>query len=88
MKRSDTLKIDAQGAVHIPAPLLERAGWTVGDTLIAFDTDDGVLLLSRSNVEAVTSARLDGHELLAALMLDRRHEAAQDDQSGVVTPPL
>lgn len=86
MRRPELLQISAEGAVQMPDSLLDRAGWSIGDTLFAIDTEHGVLLLSRSDAEAVTSARLDGHDLLTALMLDRRQEAARDEEPGAVNP--
>ena len=77
---SDTLavQVGAKGRIVVPAGLRARRQWTVGSTLVAIDTDLGVLFADRNDVEKLVGARLAGHDLVGELIADRRREAAAD----------
>lgn len=77
---SDTLAIQVgdKGRVVIPAELRARHQWATGSTLVAIDTEFGVLLAGRETVERMVRARLAGHDLVAELLTDRRDEAARE----------
>ncbi|WP_439565400.1 AbrB/MazE/SpoVT family DNA-binding domain-containing protein [Microcella sp.] len=78
---SDTLAVQVgnKGRVVVPASIRARHAWVEGSTLVALDTELGVLLADRSAVERLVKARLAGHDLLADLVHDRRREAAREN---------
>lgn len=77
---SDTLAVQVgdKGRVVIPAELRARHQWGTGATLVAIDTEVGVLLAGRDTVERMVRERLAGHDLVSELIADRRAEAARD----------
>lgn len=77
---SDTLAVQVgnKGRVVVPASIRARHQWVEGSTLVALDTELGVLLADQSAVERLVRARLAGTDLLADLLTDRRREAADD----------
>lgn len=77
---SDTLAVQVgeKGRVVVPASIRARHQWEVGSTLVAVDTELGVLLADRSALEELVRARLAGLDLLGELIADRRREAADD----------
>lgn len=76
----DTLVVQVgdKGRVVIPAELRARHQWGTGATLVAIDTELGVLLAGREIVERLVRERLAGHDLVAELLADRRSEAARE----------
>ena len=48
--------------------------------LVAIDTDLGVLLANRDDVERLVRSRLAGHDLLGELLADRRRDAQADSE--------
>lgn len=77
---SDTLAVQVgeKGRVVVPASIRARHRWEVGSTLVAVDTELGVLLADRSALEELVRARLAGLDLLGELIADRRREAIDD----------
>lgn len=77
---SDTLAVQVgeKGRVVVPASIRTRHGWEAGSTLVAVDTELGVLLADRSALEELVRIRLAGRDLLGELIADRRREAAAD----------
>ena len=43
------------------------------------DTDEGIVLLTREQLHARVQAQLEGHDLVADLIADRRREAAAEN---------
>ena len=80
---SDTcaVQVGNKGRVVVPASIRARHAWVDGSTLVALDTELGVLLADQSAVERLVRARLAGHDLLAELLNDRRLEAGRDAAS-------
>jgi len=83
----DTLGVQVgnKGRIVVPAALRARHQWVEGSELVALDTDLGVLLADRSAVERLVRERLAGRDLLHELLVDRRRDAALDDDSSL--PP-
>lgn len=79
---SDTLAVQVgnKGRVVVPATMRARHRWVEGSTLVALDTDLGVLLADQSAVERLVRAQLAGHDLLNELLSDRRREAVRDGE--------
>lgn len=82
---SDTLAVNVgeKGRVVVPSSIRARHGWVAGSTLVAIDTELGVLLADRSALESLVRARLAGRDLVGELIADRRREAAHDDGSAL-----
>lgn len=82
---SDTLAVNVgeKGRVVVPSSIRARHGWETGSTLVAIDTELGVLLADRSALEALVRSRLAGRDLVGELIADRRREAAHDDGSAL-----
>lgn len=78
---SDTLAVQVgnKGRVVVPASIRARHAWVEGSTLVALDTELGVLLADQGAVERLLRSRLAGHDLIADLLDDRRREAARDN---------
>jgi len=83
---SDTLAVQVgnKGRVVVPASIRTRHQWVEGSTLVALDTELGVLLADQESIERLVRARLSGIDLLADLLADRRREAANDSSSRTV----
>lgn len=80
---SDTLAVQVgnKGRVVVPASIRARHQWVEGSTLVALDTELGVLLADQESIERLVRARLSGIDLLSDLLADRRREAADDSSS-------
>ena len=70
-----------RGRVVIPAELRERAGLAEGTALVLLETSRGLVLLTRDQVKARFRADLQGTDLVAELLADRRREAAAEDSA-------
>jgi AbrB family looped-hinge helix DNA binding protein len=68
-----------RGRLVIPAELRERAGLAEGTHLIVLETARGLVLLTRSQLQELVRADLEGLDLVGELIAERRAEAAVDD---------
>jgi len=68
-----------RGRLVIPSEVRERAGLTEGSPLILLETTDGLVLLTRSQLQRLVRADLAGLDLVGDLLAERRAEAAADD---------
>jgi hypothetical protein len=59
----------------LPAGLRQSRGWPEGSVLLLLETDDGVLLTTRDDLERQVRAELAGANLVADLLEERRAEA-------------
>ena len=67
-----------RGRLVIPAPLRERAGLAEGTPLVLMETPQGLVLLTRSQLQELVRAELAGLDLVGELLAERRTEAAED----------
>lgn len=63
----------------IPAGLRERAGLEEGTPLVLIETPGGLVLLTRSQLRDRVQADLEGLDLVAELLAERRAEALAED---------
>ena len=68
-----------RGRLVIPSEVRERAGLTEGSPLILLETTDGLVLLTRSQLQRLVRADLAGLDLVGDLLAERRAETAADD---------
>jgi AbrB family looped-hinge helix DNA binding protein len=68
-----------RGRLVIPAELRERAGLAEGTPLILLDAPDGLVLLTREQLQQLVRADLTGLDLVGELLAERRAEAAAED---------
>lgn len=68
-----------RGRVVIPAPMRERAGLVEGRRLVLLDTPNGVVLLTREQLQDLVRRDLAGLDLVGELLAERRAEADAED---------
>ena len=66
------------GRLVIPIEVRDRHGWEAGTPLVAIDTDAGVLVMSADEGLAWLRGRVDGRDLVAELLDERRAEVTRD----------
>ena len=73
------LTVGDRGRIVVPADVRERAGLVAGTPLVLVETDDGLVLLTRSQLRARVQADLAGLDLVSELLADRRAQARAED---------
>jgi len=68
-----------RGRLVVPAELRERLNLKPGSPLVLLDTPHGVVLATREQVKDLVRAGLQGLDLVAELLEDRRRQAAAED---------
>lgn len=63
----------------MPLEVRERHGWNDGDSLVAVDTDDGLLVMGTDEALSWLQSRLKGRDLVAELLADRRAEVKREE---------
>jgi bifunctional DNA-binding transcriptional regulator/antitoxin component of YhaV-PrlF toxin-antitoxin module len=63
-----------RGRFVVPVEVRERHGWDQGTSLVALDTDAGMLLMDSDEALAWLRSRIVGRDLVAELLADRRAE--------------
>lgn len=63
----------------VPLEVRERHGWNDGDSLVAVDTDDGLLVMGTDEALSWLQSRLKGRDLVAELLADRRAEVKREE---------
>jgi AbrB family looped-hinge helix DNA binding protein len=79
MSGTHTVVVGDRGRIVVPADVRERAGLRAGTPLILLETPDGLVLLTRDQLQARVRAELAGLDLVADLLADRRRAAAEED---------
>ncbi len=62
----------------MPAGLRESRGWAEGSVLLLLETNDGVMLMTRDELERQVHAEFAGADLVNELLAERHAEAAKD----------
>ena len=68
-----------RGRLVVPAEVRERMGLTTGTPLVILETPGGLVLLTRDQLLDRVREELDGVDLLADLLADRRSAAERED---------
>lgn len=73
------MTVGDRGRLVIPMELRQRKNWPEGTVLIAVETERGVILTGRSELEQFIRAQLDGEDVVGALLEERRRVSAVED---------
>jgi AbrB family looped-hinge helix DNA binding protein len=68
-----------RGRVVVPSALRARRNWSEGTALVAIETDRGVVVTSRSELEGFVRDQLAGSDLVAQLIEERRAASRRED---------
>ena len=68
-----------RGRLVVPAEVRERMGLTTGTPLVILEPPGGLVLLTRDQLLDRVREELDGVDLLADLLADRRSAAERED---------
>ena len=68
-----------RGRIVIPAEIRDRRGWKPGTPLIAIETESGIVLAERDDLERLIRAQFGGRDLVSELLEERRAAAAAED---------
>ena len=78
---SDTYSVTVgnKGRIVLPADLRQERGWFEGTVLLLLETEGGVELLTRDELERQVLAQADGTtDVVGELIAERRAEAARE----------
>lgn len=70
-----------RGRLVIPAELRQRKHWEAGTALVAIETQSGVILTRREELECLVRAQLAGADVVTALIQERRATALREDEA-------
>lgn len=70
-----------RGRVVLPAGIRARRNWSEGTTLVAIETDRGVILTTRDELERIVREQLAGTDVVAALLSERRAASLREDDA-------
>ena len=68
-----------RGRLVVPAELRERLHLGAGTVLILLETPQGVVLATREQIKQLVRGQLEGTNIVAELLADRRRQAAAED---------
>ena len=78
MSGTHTATMGDRGRLVVPADVRDSQGWVEGTPLAVVDTPDGVLLMTKAQLLAHLRRTLDGQDVVAELLADRRTAAATE----------
>jgi AbrB family looped-hinge helix DNA binding protein len=79
MNGTYSLVMGDRGRIVVPVEVRQRAGLDEGTPLVLLETPDGLVLLTREQLRARVRQELQGLDLVAELLADRRQAAANED---------
>lgn len=79
MTDATSVTVAEDGALVLPASVLERLGWSPGSAPILTETEDDVLLTDRATALSRARSLIGGRPLVDELIADRHREAANAD---------
>lgn len=68
-----------RGRIVVPAEVRDEAGLVAGTALVLLATPEGLVLLTREQLLARVRGELEGVDLVAELLAERRQAAEQED---------
>ncbi|WP_210422565.1 AbrB/MazE/SpoVT family DNA-binding domain-containing protein [Cryobacterium sp. BB307] len=81
MSGTSAMRVGDRGRLVLPADLRQRRNWTEGTTLVAIESEHGVVLTERDELEKLVRDQLAGKDVVKELIEERRRAAATEDQS-------
>ena len=81
MSGTFAIAVGDRGRLVIPAELRQRKHWVEGTPLVAIETDNGVILTGRAELEQLVRAQLAGTDVVTKLIEERRAEALREDSA-------
>lgn len=79
MSGTHAVTMGDRGRLVVPAEVRERAGLAEGTPLILLETPTGIVLLTRQQLRARVREELNGVDLVAELLTDRRRASTAED---------
>ena len=73
-----TVVVGEGGRVTVPADVRSRHRLVEGASLALIDTGEGLVLMTREQLHGRVRGQLEGHDLVADLIADRRRAAAAE----------
>lgn len=80
MSGSYNLTVGDRGRVVLPAELRQRLDLREGTPLILMESAEGMVLLTREQLEKRVRSELEGPSLVDELLAERRAAAAEEDK--------
>jgi AbrB family looped-hinge helix DNA binding protein len=68
-----------RGRIVVPAEVRQRADLTEGTPMVMLETPDGLVLLTREQLLARVRHDVEGLDLVADLLAERRQAATEED---------
>ena len=68
-----------RGRLVIPAELRSRQNWEQGVPLLMIETAGGVIVLTREQAKTLVRSQLEGTDVVASLLAERRTAALAED---------
>jgi AbrB family looped-hinge helix DNA binding protein len=75
------MTVGNKGRVVLPADLRQRRNWSEGTVLLAVETETGVVLTTRDELEKLVRAQLAGGDPVAELLEERRADSLREDRA-------
>ena len=69
-----------RGRLVVPAELREHLGLTAGSPLLLVETEAGIVVTTRERARELVRRQLQGGDLVAELVDERRAAASEDDR--------
>ena len=79
MSGTYTLVVGDRGRIVVPAGVRDEAGLVEGTEMVLLSTPGGLVLLTREQLLARVRGELEGVDLVAELLAERRLAAAQEE---------
>ncbi len=79
MSGSHSVVVGDRGRIVLPAGVRRRAGLSAGTPLVLLETSDGLVLLTRKQLQSRVRSELAGLDLVSDLVADRRRDAASEE---------
>lgn len=76
MGTTHVAKMGDRGRLVVPVEVRQRQGWSEETTLVFFESDSGVVVMTRDQLRGVITRGLAGPSLADELIGERRSEAA------------
>ena len=80
MSGTHAMVVGDRGRVVLPIELRQSREWAEGTTLLAIETERGVVLTTRAELEKLVRAQLGDADLVGELLAERRAASAEEDR--------